>query len=252
MPNERNPAIDSRLTEDLVTEPLENVIDPDGFTPRLLALLSNALVWRESHELRRRFGLGTNDWRVISALALRPGSSATEVSEFLGVNKAVVSKSVSVLTTQGLIVLLDGPRGSRPMYLTPSGAAMHNAMMPVSMRGQEIILEGLSQADVDRLHVLLTNMLQKLRDAPATEEDLTEKKLPRGRPARSSAGERSPSPEAPEHPHRRPQNPPAHPEPDRHADPAGDDPSAAGEQRNLLQKLRPPNVLRQYLRGGQR
>ena len=58
---------------DLVTEPLSNAIDPDHFTPRLLALLSNALVWRESHELRRRFGLGTNDWRVISSLALRPG-----------------------------------------------------------------------------------------------------------------------------------------------------------------------------------
>ena len=48
---------------DLVTEPLNPVIDPDNFTPRLLSLLSNALVWRESAELRRRFGLGTNDWR---------------------------------------------------------------------------------------------------------------------------------------------------------------------------------------------
>ena len=57
-----------------VTEPLSDVLEPDGFTPRLLALLSNALVWRESHELRRRFGLGTNDWRVISAVATRPGT----------------------------------------------------------------------------------------------------------------------------------------------------------------------------------
>src|SRR5690606_36277091 len=66
MTSERD--IDSAAGEDLITEPLEDVIDPEGFTPRLIALLSNALVWRESTELRRRFGLGTNDWPVISAV----------------------------------------------------------------------------------------------------------------------------------------------------------------------------------------
>ncbi|MBU4466313.1 MAG: hypothetical protein KKH75_10765, partial [Actinobacteria bacterium] len=72
---------DDRERSDLVTDPLPNAIDTDHFTPRLLALLSNALVWRESHELRRRYGLGTNDWRVISTLAVRPGVSATEIAE---------------------------------------------------------------------------------------------------------------------------------------------------------------------------
>ncbi|MEV7694634.1 MarR family winged helix-turn-helix transcriptional regulator [Microbacterium sp. NPDC089189] len=152
---------------DLVTEPLDEIIDPENFTPRLLALLSNALVWRESHELRRRFGLGTNDWRVISALALRPGASATEVSEFIAVNKAVVSKSVTTLTAHGLIVLVDGPRGSRPMYLTPSGAQMHRDMLPVSMSGQDIILEGLSDDQVVTLNVWLRGMIDRVRDAPA-------------------------------------------------------------------------------------
>ena len=78
-----------RLDPRIQWEPLQNTVDPDNFTPRLLALLSNALVWRESNELRRRFGLGTNDWRVISVLALNPGFSATEVSEFIGVNKEI-------------------------------------------------------------------------------------------------------------------------------------------------------------------
>lgn len=152
-------------TEDLVTEPLEATIDPEGFTPRLLALLSNALVWRESHELRRRFRLGTNDWRVISALAIRPGSSATEVSEFIGVNKAVVSKSVYALVARALIVLVDGPRGSRPMYLTRAGARMHDDMLPVSMGGQDLILEGLLPDDVDRLNALLRDMIDRVREA---------------------------------------------------------------------------------------
>ncbi|OCG74250.1 hypothetical protein A7J15_05215 [Microbacterium sediminis] len=144
---------------------MNEVIEPETFTPRLLALLSNALVWRESHELRRRFDLGTNEWRVLSALSTRPGISATEVSDFLGVNKAVVSKSVNTLLERRLIVLSDGPRGSRPLYLTDAGAQMHRDMLPISLRGQDIILEGLSQADVARLNAFLRAGLAKLREA---------------------------------------------------------------------------------------
>lgn len=153
-----------RAAEDIVTEPMAAVIDPERFTPRLLHLLSNALVWRESHELRRRFGLGTNDWRVLSALAMRPGLAATDVSEFLGLNKAVISKSVNTLTSRALIVLLEGPRGSRPMYLTRAGARMHDDMMPISVGGQDIILADLSPAEVDAFNVLLHGMLDRMRD----------------------------------------------------------------------------------------
>ncbi len=157
------PHVAERFGDDIVTEPLPDVIDPENFTPRLLALLSNALVWRESAELRRLFGLGTNDWRVISVLALRPGASATEVSDFIAVNKAIVSKSVTTLVARELIVLLDGPRGSRPMYLTRAGAQMHAEMMPVSMRGQEIILSHLSPAEIVELNDLLRRMLDETR-----------------------------------------------------------------------------------------
>ncbi|MDF2573410.1 MAG: hypothetical protein K0S05_322 [Agromyces sp.] len=152
-----------------VTEPLPDIIDPDNFTPRLLALLSNALVWRESHELRRRFGFGTNDWRIISALAIRPGASATELAEFLGLNKAVISKAVTKLVDHSLVLLVDGPRGSRPMYLTPAGAEMHHAMLPISMRGHEIIVADLAPDEIERLNSLLRRMLEKTRELQVLE-----------------------------------------------------------------------------------
>ncbi|WP_051628725.1 MarR family winged helix-turn-helix transcriptional regulator [Arthrobacter sp. UNC362MFTsu5.1] len=134
-------------------------------------MLSNALVWRESQELRRQFQLGTNDWRVISALASRPGASATEVTEFLGLNKAVVSKSVNTLLERQLLLLIDGPRGSRPMYLTQAGAEMHDAMLPISMRGQEIILADLSSGEVEQLNLLLRRMLEKARELQPLENE---------------------------------------------------------------------------------
>ena len=155
---------DRPARHDLITEPLDNTLDPATFTPRLLTLLTNALVWRESHQMRRQFGLGTNDWRVISALAMRPGLSATEVCDFIGVNKAIVSKSVNGLVARDLIALVEGPRGSRPMFLTSQGAQIHDQMLPVSAQGQEIILSDLTPEEITRLNALLRRMLKRTRE----------------------------------------------------------------------------------------
>lgn len=146
----------------LITEPLPNVLASDYFTPRLLALLSNALVWRESLLLRQEFNLGTNDWRVISSLATRPGSSATEVTEFLAGNKAVVSKAVNTLIERELVASTGGPRGSRMLYLTAAGAQMHDKMLPISAQGEEIILADLTAKEVRQLHALLDKLMTRL------------------------------------------------------------------------------------------
>jgi len=147
---------------EIIAAPLDDVIDSENFTPRLLALLSNALVWRESRLLRREFDLGTNDWRVISALAIRPGSTSSYISEFVAMNKAVVSKSVNTLIARGLVFPADGARGSRPLYLTREGADMHDRMKPISLQGQEIVLADLTPAEVGQLNHLLGRLLQKV------------------------------------------------------------------------------------------
>lgn len=70
-----------------------------------------------------------------------------------------------------LLLLIDGPRGSRPMYLTQAGAEMHDAMLPISMRGQEIILADLSSGDVEQLNLLLRRMLEKARELQPLENE---------------------------------------------------------------------------------
>jgi len=163
---------DSAIFVDLgiVREPLANVISTDEFTPRLLALISNALVWRESYLLRSEFDLGTNDWRVISALAVTPGATATYVSDFVAMNKAVVSKAVTTLIARKLVVSSDGPRGSRHLYLTASGAHMHDKMKPISLKGEEIILSDLSADEIKVLNGLLTRLLLKTPDLSTVDE----------------------------------------------------------------------------------
>jgi len=150
------------LPPDAISEPMPDVIDSNDFTPRLISLLSNSLVWRESRILRARFGLGTNDWRVISALAIRPGATASEISEFVAMNKAIISKSVGVLTGRRLIVQVEDTGRSRQLFLTPAGAEMHDAMLPISLRGQEIILGDLTAGEVVQLNELLRRLLARV------------------------------------------------------------------------------------------
>src|SRR3954462_2894910 len=105
------------LPPNAIAAPLPDVIDSNEFTPRLLSLLSNSLVWRESSILHARFGLGTNDWRVITALAVRPGAMASELSELLAMNKGFLSKSGGVRADRGLIVQVEDTGRSRQLFL---------------------------------------------------------------------------------------------------------------------------------------
>lgn len=146
-----------------LTEPLEHALDDDSFTPRLLALLSNALIWAQSQAMREQAGLATNDWRVISALASHPGLSAKEISETLAVNKAVISTSARVLADRGLIVHTDGPRGSRPMYLTAAGAAIHDELLPIAKRGLDLIEDELGADGAQELNALLLRLTERAR-----------------------------------------------------------------------------------------
>jgi DNA-binding MarR family transcriptional regulator len=99
---------------------------------------------------------------VLSALGVRPGSSATDVSEFLVMNKAVVSKAVNVLISRHLIASTEGPRGSRHLFLTPAGADMHNRMLPISLAGEDILLSQLSADEVAQLRVLLGKLMDQI------------------------------------------------------------------------------------------
>ena len=143
----------------LVTEPLEQTVDRDSYTPALLSLLSNMLVWGGSRIFRHLHGLGTNEWRVLSALANRPGSTASDVSDVLGMNKAICSKSVNTLLDRELIAQLNGARGFRHLYLTPRGASVHDDCLAVALKRQEILLDPLSPAEVAQLNALLVRML---------------------------------------------------------------------------------------------
>lgn len=144
----------------LSTDRLPNTIDRDSYTPALLSLLSNMMVWGGSRVFRHLGGVGTNEWRIISALGNHPGSTASDLCEVLGMNKSIASKSVNLLLTLEFIAQLDGPRGSRHLYLTDTGVALHDQLMPVAVKRQEILHRTLSPSESKQVNDLLVRMLK--------------------------------------------------------------------------------------------
>ncbi len=144
----------------LVTERLPDTIERDEYTPALLAMLNNMLIWSGSRVFHTLHGIGTNEWRVLSALGNWPGATASDLRDILGMNKSVASKSVNVLLELELIAQLDGPRGSRHLYLTDAGVKVHDDFMPVAMERQAILHESLTSEEVATLNSLLCRMLE--------------------------------------------------------------------------------------------
>lgn len=175
MPENRGPAADvaERARElGLCVDRLPDTIDRDTYTPALLGLLNNVLVWGGSRVFHHLHGVGTNEWRVISALGNHPGATAQELCETLGINKSIASKSVNLLLSRSLIDQLDGPRGSRHLFLTETGIAVHDDFMPVAMRRQAILHESLDDAEIAQLNALLVRMLDSSASMQAYEREI--------------------------------------------------------------------------------
>jgi DNA-binding MarR family transcriptional regulator len=137
--------------------PMSPRIDRDRYLPYYLGVIANALSSSASQVYLREFGIGVNDWRVISHLGMEPGCTAQVISNVLQVDKSVVSRSVKTLVDRGLVAIESTP-GFRRLYLTGVGAALHKEMVPVALQRERLLVSGLEPAEVDQLLALLRRL----------------------------------------------------------------------------------------------
>lgn len=138
-------------------EPLDQTIDRERYVPAYLSLVANSLQWSGSQLYLRDYGIGINDWRVLTALGNRPGSTAMEICSWINLHKSVVSRSLKMLQNLRLVAT-DPKLGRRRMFLTPGGAALHEQIMPIALQRERILLSGFSEDEI----VLLRQFLQRM------------------------------------------------------------------------------------------
>lgn len=146
-------------------------LELDAFLPYRLNMLSSAVAdgFARSYRLQSaRFGIDGPQWRVISFLGERvseeqnaDGMTARDICARTRMTKVMVSRAIAELESAGFVrrEVNEGDRRAAFLYLTPAGKRLYWAIIPVALRYQERLLEGVCERDRASLFKLI-DMLQ--------------------------------------------------------------------------------------------
>ena len=133
--------------------------------------LSNTLALYSSRRYRQQFGVTLPEWRVMSIVASRDGTTARDISRELATDKAWVGLSVKRLARRGFLTRSADQQDTRRVLLslTKQGKQIHDAIMSVARQRQRrlraCLPEGAADvlsASLDRLQAEAERMLEEL------------------------------------------------------------------------------------------
>jgi DNA-binding MarR family transcriptional regulator len=137
------------------------VLDLEAYVPTYLTQCTNKWASSSSRIYLSRFGIGINEWRVMTLLASTPGITASRMSAIMGLDKALVSRAIVVLEEQEYATRgLPQSKGRREAFLTPKGWGLHNRILKLALAREAQLLDGFSKAEVGTLLKLLKRLTE--------------------------------------------------------------------------------------------
>lgn len=151
----------SAMAEGLVTQQLSPLSISHEHVAMLIRAAANMVSTTGSRAVQTTHGFGVNDWRVLAAIAVQPGVRATELTEPLDLDKAALSRSVSLLTEKDWVRSVQMNKRSRHLFLTAAGEEVYHELIPFAFERQELLLSGFGEEErallVELLYRLLAN-----------------------------------------------------------------------------------------------
>lgn len=147
---------------------------PKNLTPMLgdralvyrLLRLVNLLARPFQERFGTRYDLSLTEWRVMMALAARPGTTATEISDWSGLHVMNVSRSVARLVRQGRVLRAVDPADRRRSLLRLSrrGKTLFDIIAPSAQAREEMVRTVLSETEAAALRVMIDRLIEHLRE----------------------------------------------------------------------------------------
>lgn len=146
-----------------------DAIQLDSYWPYQVTVLADLISRRTAEIVRREGDLNLSQWRVLAAIAERPGRTAVEVVAMTPMDKGIVSRATKALLLAGLLVReasqVDG-RVSH-LYLTEKGDALYQRLRP----HVEAVAQAASAVLAPSDQTEFCTLVRQLADAmPATPE----------------------------------------------------------------------------------
>lgn len=136
-------------------------IDRNVYIPHFLNTLNNKLSSGASDLYIKMFGIGINDWRVLSVAVKNQGCIANFIAEKMNVHKAVVSRSVQYMRDQKHLRI--EPAGKEKLiFVTAAGQRLYVDVARVALAREKLLLRGLTEEQQATLRSLLAHLLSNV------------------------------------------------------------------------------------------
>lgn len=134
----------------------------DEFLPYRLSVAANAVSQVIASAFEERYGLKSQEWRVIAVLAEDGERTQQGIVARTNMDKVTVSRAAHSLVEKGLVRRVTDPADarSRRLSLTAAGRRLYGKVAPEVLRLETRVLEGLGAREVERLHQTLRKIQQ--------------------------------------------------------------------------------------------
>lgn len=133
--------------------------DIDNYVPALITWVYNKVASRSSSIYLARFGVGLTDWRIIAYLGLFDGGTNAQICDYIGFDKAAVSRAVSRLKTKGIAVVTPINRRDLKIELTKEGRELGEEILSVALEIEANLLAGVTEEEKQQLLAILRKVL---------------------------------------------------------------------------------------------
>ncbi len=136
----------------------------DDSIPYLMNRITGMMNRRLELDLRE-LGVSFQHWRILAVLALKDGSSITDLSEYAVVPHSSLSRLLARMEAEGYVRRQVDAQDARTVriHATPAGVDLYRKMVPLAVDIREQALTGLSGAHKEQLLGLLKHLLGQVQ-----------------------------------------------------------------------------------------
>ena len=147
------------------TESQPPTLDLDSSVPVLVTILANRITTSGSTTFRRRHGIGSTEWKVLSTIAIESHVTGARISQLVGIDRAAVSRVLKGFVERGLIQVDQSARHSnyQSVTLTAAGEKLHDEAIITAFEREKLLLQPFSAREKTQLVQLLRKLIDQSR-----------------------------------------------------------------------------------------
>jgi DNA-binding MarR family transcriptional regulator len=161
-----NPDVKKKLQKhrSLITVDGRDVLDDKSLSAHYIISIAGKYTSSASRLLRKRYGIGVVEWRLMGGLAREPGIAANQLGKYTMTDKGQVSRAIQSLEKKGLIERVPSLKKTKrkKVRLTAEGYDIFDTFLPCVVERETFALEGLDEEEIDQFFATLQRVSENL------------------------------------------------------------------------------------------